>query len=125
MRTSVDHPLIQHLTVILVFQLAGEVIVRGLGILAPGPVIGMVLFLALLVVRPKYAQQIRATATGFLSHLSLLFVPAGVGIVSHIRTLGSDALILFLVIVLSTAITILVTAFAFSATLRLMGISDD
>ncbi len=125
MRTSVDQPLVRHLTVILLFQLVGEAIVRGLNILAPGPVIGMVLFLGLLVLRPKYAQDIRATATGLLSHLSLLFVPAGVGVVSHIRALGTDALILFFVIIVSTAVTILVTAFVFSATVRLIGASDD
>jgi holin-like protein len=125
MRTTVDQPLIRHLTVILLFQLIGETIVRGLNILAPGPVIGMVLFLCLLVLRPKYAQEIRTTATGLLSHLSLLFVPAGVGVVGHINALGTDALILLLVIVFSTALTILTTAYVFSKTLQMMGQSDD
>ena len=125
MRTAIDQPLIQHMAIILSFQLVGEVLVRSVGLLIPGPVVGMTLFLILLILRPAYAQKIRATATGILSHLSLLFVPAAVGVMGPIRALGTDAFLLGLVIAISTALTILVTAYTFRLTARLLGVADD
>ena len=125
MRTTLEQPLVQHMTVIMMFQLVGEVFVRTVGILMPGPVVGMVLFLIVLIARPDYAQKIRGTATGVLQHLSLLFVPAGVGIIGPMRALGSDAFLLFAVIAISTILTILATVYAFTITAHLLGIHDD
>jgi holin-like protein len=117
--------MIPHLAIILALQLIGEVTARSLGLLIPGPVIGMVLFLILLLASPKLAAAIRGTAMGLLAHLSLLFVPAGVGIVGHINSLGADAAILLLVIVLSTAISIVSGAATFTLVCRMMGRTDD
>lgn len=117
--------MIRALTLILALQLTGEVIVRAAGLVMPGPVLGMALFLALMVLVPGVAEQVRATATGLLQHLSLLFVPAGVGVVGHIHALGSDLLPILLAIVVSTAAAIGVGALVFSVTARLTGHADD
>lgn len=117
--------MIRHLTVILGFQLLGEIIARALGLPLPGPVLGMVFFLLLLVVRPAYATSVKTTAQGLLAHLSLLFVPAGVGVVGHIQTLGSDVGIILLSIVVSTIAAIVVSVYSFTLTAKLMGQSDD
>ena len=117
--------MIHALTLILALQLAGEVIVRATGLIVPGPVLGMVLFLALMMLVPKIADQVRATATGLLQHLSLLFVPAGVGVVGHVNALGSDLIPLALAIVVSTAAAIAVGALVFSVTAKLTGHADD
>ena len=68
---------------LLVFQSAGEALSRGLSLPLPGPVLGMMLMLAglrLAVVRGPVGE-----CAGFLlSHLSLLFIPVGVGVMTHL-----------------------------------------
>ena len=117
--------MIGHLTVILGFQLLGEVSVRALGLPIPGPVLGMVYFLLLLILRPLFANAIKSTAQGLLAHLSLLFVPAGVGVVGHIQTLGSDVGVILISIILSTIAAIVASVYAFTLTAKLMGGADD
>ena len=117
--------MIQHLTVILACQLLGEILARALSLPLPGPVLGMIFFLALLVYRPTYADSVKSTAQLLLANLSLLFVPAGVGIVGHIQTLGSNAGIILFSIIFSTIAAIVVSVYAFSLTARLLGQEHD
>ena len=109
---------------ILGLQLVGESFAQLLALSIPGPVIGMAMFVVLLMIFPSLAHFVKGTALGILSYLSLLFVPAGVGVVRHLQTLGTDAMAILIVIVGSTLITLAVTAFAFSLTLRLRGNKD-
>jgi holin-like protein len=113
------------LAALLVCQLAGEVIVRGLGLPLPGPVVGMALLFILMLVRTPLPKALGATADGLLKHLSLLFVPAGVGVVQHIGMLGRDGLQLIAVMVLGTVITLTVTALTFEYMARVMGVDED
>ena len=117
--------MIGHLSLILGFQLLGEVIARSLGLLMPGPVIGMVLMLLLFIAKPWIATAIRPTAQGLLGHLSLLFVPAGVGVVGNAAALGSDGLAILLALIGSTVAAIAVGAVTFSALARITGHADD
>ena len=75
-------------TILLLFQCLGEGIVFLLHLPLPGPVAGMLLLMAALVLWPSLQQRIEQAADTLLSHLSLLFVPAGVGIVA---TAGSGS----------------------------------
>ena len=68
---------------LLVFQLAGEVLVRSLQLPVPGPVVGMLLLLLVLIWRGEPGENLRSAGQGLLANLSLLFVPAGVGIMVH------------------------------------------
>lgn len=117
--------MIGHLTIILGFQLLGEIIVRTLGTPIPGPVLGMILFLGLLVLQPDFANAVKSTAQGLLAHLSLLFVPAGVGVIGHINTLGSDVGVILITIIVSTILAIVVSVYVFTWTAKLMGQADD
>ena len=72
--------MIAALTQLLVFQLIGEIITRGLDLPIPGPVIGMALLFAVLALRNGPSETLQTTSQTLLSHLSLLFVPAGVGV---------------------------------------------
>ena len=112
--------MIVHLATLLAFQLLGETLSRGLGLIVPGPVIGMVLLLAFFIASPRAAAAIQPTALGLLSHLSLLFVPAGVGIVGHLDQLGADGVPLFLALLGSTALAITVGALVFVGLSRVM-----
>ena len=56
--------------------------------------------------------SIESTANGILRHLSLLFVPAGVGVVIHFSRIGSEWLPITVALIMSTLITLAVTAFS-------------
>lgn len=76
---------------LLGFQLVGEVVVRSLGLTIPGPVVGMVLlFLVLQVRRPPASANLFRAADGLLKHLQLLFIPAGVGVVTLLHVVGEQ-----------------------------------
>lgn len=111
--------MIAAIATILVFQLVGEVISRGLGLPLPGPVLGMVLLVVAFAIVPRLAVAVRAPAQGLLAHLSLLFVPAGVGIVAHLDTLRAAGLALGVALVVSTVLAIAAGALAFAAVARL------
>ena len=95
---------------LLICQLIGEVIVVGAGVPLPGPVVGMVLLFAGLMVHGSVPSGLDKMAEGLLSNLSLLFVPAGVGVMLHGQLVGTELLPILISLVLSTLITIAVTA---------------
>jgi holin-like protein len=96
--------MIPALSILLVFQLLGESLVRTLAVPVPGPVVGMALLLLTLVLRPTLLEAIKPTAQTLLQHLSLLFVPAGVGVMLHLQRLGDEALAIGVALVLSTLV---------------------
>jgi holin-like protein len=102
------------ITVLLVYQLVGEGISKGLDLPLPGPVIGMALLLVTLMVRGTLADGLKDTANGVLKHLSLFFVPAGVGVVVHVHLIKAEWLAISLSLLLSTLVTIAVTALVMS-----------
>ena len=117
--------MILHITVLLVFQLVGEGLSRAALPVMPGPVLGLVLLLAAMVAFPRLAEAIRPTANGILSHLSLLFVPAGVGVVGHLDLIASHGVALVAALVVSTILAIAVGALVFVGVARVPGAGDD
>lgn len=111
--------------ILLICQLVGTVLNRALHLPLPGPVIGLVLLLSLMGLRPRLAEELRQTVTGLLGILSLLFVPAGVGVVQHMGRFAQEGLGLMVALVVSTALAILVAALAFSVVARLVGTEDS
>lgn len=102
------------LTILLVYQAVGEVAALWLGLPVPGPVIGMMMLFCSLVVRGSAPAGLRECANGLLTHLSLLFVPAGVGLMIHLDRIRAEALPIVVSLVASTAATIAVTALVFA-----------
>jgi holin-like protein len=105
------------ITVLLVFQLIGEIAVIAFGLPVPGPVVGMALLFVSLIVRGSVTEELASTANGLLRHLSLLFVPAGVGVMAHLNRLASEWLPITVSLVFSTLLTIAVTAIVMRALL--------
>lgn len=103
------------IALLLVYQLAGELLVLLLNLPVPGPVIGMLLLFVTLAVRGGAPRSVRETAQGLLRHLSLLFVPAGVGVMVHSGRIASEWLPILVALVLSTAATIVATALVMRA----------
>lgn len=118
------------LTLLLGLQLAGEVIVRSTGLPLPGPVIGMALLFAGLVIRGAIRRvdepppELEQAATGLLRHLSLLFVPAGVGVVTLLGVIEREWQPILAALVVSTVVTIAATAIALRLLDRLAGRAD-
>lgn len=101
--------MLRSLTTLLLCQFAGEVVARALDLPLPGPVIGLVLLLGLLVVRRGPDEAMRSTSNGLLRHLSLLFVPAGVGVVTQLDALAQDWVAIAGAVLVSTALGLVVT----------------
>jgi len=97
------------LTILLLCQLAGEVIARLFKLPIPGPVVGMMLLFAGLVIRRGIPENLEKTGTTLLSHLSLLFIPAGVGVTVHLKLLADEWLPIVVALIVSTVVTLAVT----------------
>ena len=98
------------LTTLLLFQLIGEVLARALNLPIPGPVIGMLLLFLTLWLRDGPDTELRETGQTLLQHLSLLFVPAGTGIMVHLHRVADEWLPLAASLLISTFAALAVTA---------------
>jgi len=118
--------MIEAFAALLICQLIGEIVVRGLALPFPGPVAGMGLLFCFLVWRgrrqkpePAVPQALGHVADTLLRNLSLLFVPAAVGIVQHLGLLRLYALPILCAVVVSTVAALAVTAATFRLVARL------
>jgi holin-like protein len=125
----VDDEMIASLSLILLCQLAGEVFVRGLALPMPGPVVGLLLLLVLLLMRDRFKLLARGplqqdgvenASRGLLAHLSLLFVPAGVGVVQKLDLIAEHGIAIIVILAVSVVLTLLVTVATFRLASRLM-----
>ncbi len=112
------------LTALLLCQLIGEVTVRLLEVPVPGPVLGLVLMLAVLALRKGVPGNIQTTAGVLLKHFSLLFVPAGVGVLQHLARIEAEWLAIAAALLVSSVATIVVTAAVMRGMIRLMKLDD-
>ncbi|HXL31524.1 MAG TPA: CidA/LrgA family protein [Bradyrhizobium sp.] len=121
--------MIASLSLILLCQLAGEAIVRGLSLPMPGPVVGLLLLLLLLLARDRFGVLARGplqqdgvenASRGLLAHLSLLFVPAGVGVMQKLDVVADHGIAIAAVLAISVALTLLVTVATFLVASRLL-----
>ncbi|MEK9804461.1 MAG: CidA/LrgA family protein [Curvibacter sp.] len=102
---------------LLVLQSAGELMAHALHLPFPGPVVGLVLLLGALNFE-RVRAPVAACADFLLAHLSLLFVPVGVGVMTHLGLLGEYGGRLLAVIVLSTWAGLAVTVLVLRALLK-------
>jgi holin-like protein len=121
--------MIASLSLILLCQLAGEVFVRGLGLPMPGPVVGLLFLLVLLLARDRFKVMARGplqqdgvenASRSLLAHLSLLFVPAGVGVVQKLDLIAEHGIAIIVILAISVVVTLLVTVATFLLASRLL-----
>ena len=105
---------LQGLAWLLLCQSAGEAFARLAQLRLPGPVLGMVLLIGLLQ-WPPVRTAVGTAADGLLAHLSLLFVPVGVGVMTHLALLSHYGLRILVAITLSTWLGLAVTALVLRA----------
>lgn len=102
--------MLQSITLLLLFQLIGEIASQVLALPIPGPVVGMGLLFAALAIPGVPAERLREPAQQLLQHLSLLFVPAGVGVMLHFQRVAAEWIPIVAGLVLSTVAAIVVAA---------------
>ncbi|HLG82218.1 MAG TPA: CidA/LrgA family protein [Bradyrhizobium sp.] len=107
--------MIAAILLLIACELVGEVAREALTLPVPGPVIGMFLLAAVLSVRkdrperPAIPAPLGSTAETLISHMGLLFVPAGVGIVAEIGVLRAEWLPIVAGLIGSTVLSLAVT----------------
>jgi holin-like protein len=102
--------MLESLAILLILQLIGEVLVQFAALPLPGPVAGMALLFLALTLRGRIPDALRRVCLTLLSHLSLLFVPAGVGVVLYLDAIAREWWIILTALILSTLATLAVTA---------------
>ncbi len=115
-------PLLAGLTWLLVFQCAGEALVWATGASVPGPVAGMGLLLIALRLRGgrdvEPERPLAVAGDGLARHLSLLFVPAGVGVMLHAGRLVDEGVAIGIALVVSTVLALAAGGLVFQAMIR-------
>jgi putative effector of murein hydrolase LrgA (UPF0299 family) len=95
----------------------------------PGPVVGLVLLLLLLLARDRFGALARGPLQGggvenasrvLVANLSLLFVPAGVGVVQKLDLVAEHGIAFLGVLAISVVVTLLVTVATFLLASRLL-----
>ncbi|MDR3465511.1 MAG: CidA/LrgA family protein [Xanthobacteraceae bacterium] len=121
-------------SLILMCQLAGEILVRAARVPVPGPVLGFMLLFGVLLLRdrvgplargPLAPGRIEGTAKGFLAHMSLLFVPAGVGVVQKLDLIAAHGVAIVAVLAGSVILTMLATVLTFLVVGRVVAPEGD
>ncbi len=115
------------LGLILLCQLIGEAVAHARALSVPGPVIGLLLCVLLLGLRDRLSRfastelrdgTFEKTGAGLLSHLSLLFIPAGVGVIQRLDVLAGNAVPIIAALAVSTVLGLVVTAGVFALVAR-------
>lgn len=109
------------ITLLLFYQLCGELLARYMELPVPGPVIGMLLLFLTLLARDALAETMEVTVEGLLKNLSLLFVPAGVGVITHFELLGENWPAISIALVISSILGMVVTALTMKFLMRSNG----
>lgn len=109
----------QLLVLIGVYE-TGCLAARVLPIDAPGNILGMGLLLALLITGVLREDNIGGACDYLVDHMSIFFIPAGVGIMGCVSMLAGNILKFALVCVVTTVIVFLVTSYTVMLTQRLM-----
>lgn len=118
--------LLSGFAILLGFQLIGEILVVATRLIIPsfafpGPVAGMLLFLAYLIARKGLDNRVDAVGSGLIGVLSLLFVPSAVGVIQYGGLLLDWGGPLLLAVLVSTLATLLVTVGTFLWIAKLTG----
>ncbi|ASJ02399.1 effector of murein hydrolase LrgA [Thermococcus profundus] len=98
------------LAIIFGFYTLGEFTSSSLNLPIPGSVLGMLYLLGALLGGVVKLEWVEDEAELFVRNMSVMFVPPGVGIVTYVGLLKSQAIPVFGALVISFLITILVTA---------------
>ena len=117
--------MLKSIFIILLFQLIGEFIQKFFELSIPGPVIGLIFLLSVMLIIKKINKQdtdfetkLVNSAENLLTYLPLLFIPVGVGVVMHLSLLEENLVSVILIIIIGTLLTLALTGFVFEKLLK-------
>ncbi len=102
--------MISGLVQILLCQGAGELTSHFLLPFLPGPVIGLLILLAVLSIKGSVNDDLAVVSNAFSQHLGVLFVPAAVGVILFLPQLKANAVAVLTALTVSVVLSIAVTA---------------
>ncbi len=102
--------MIQAFAALLLFQFAGEVLARVLQVPLPGPLAGMLLLFAALLLRGHVPAPLASTGGLLLQHMMLMFVPPVAGVMLHFDRVAREWQPFLIASVVGTLVTLVVTA---------------
>jgi putative effector of murein hydrolase LrgA (UPF0299 family) len=110
--------------VLIACELVGEIVREAFSLPIPGPVIGMFCLAAILALRkdrpdaPAIPDALGDSAETLIGHMGLLFIPAGVGIISEAGLLRTEWLPILVGLIGSTVLGLAVTGIVMHWTTR-------
>jgi holin-like protein len=110
--------------VLIACELVGEIVRQACGLPIPGPVIGMFCLAGVLAWRkdkldaPAIPDALGDSAETLIGHMGLLFIPAGVGIISEAGRLQAEWLPILVGLIGSTVLGLAVTGLVMHWTTR-------
>ena len=125
--------MLRALAILLTCQLVGEAITRSLELPMPGPVLGLLILVAILLAIERWRlvdpstideTSLGKVSNGLLATLGILFVPAGVGAIQELGLLNAYGAALAAALLVSTVLTLVVTVWVFVGVSRLTGRKD-
>ncbi len=96
--------------VVLALLAVGEVVAAALLPILPGPLVGMVLLLAVFAVRGGVPASFEGPASGLVGHLTLFILPASLAILEEYDRLAEAWLLYAGVLLASSLVTAVVAA---------------
>ncbi|MGZ3159491.1 MAG: CidA/LrgA family protein [Burkholderiaceae bacterium] len=102
--------MINTITTLLIFQTIGEFLTYAFSLPIPGPVLGMLLLFLFMLWKREAVDKLAPGTSQLLAHMSVFFVPAGVGIIVHINRIANEWLPIAVALIASTVMSIVVTA---------------
>ena len=113
--------ILKQLAIILAISLAGEVLSSVLPLPIPASIYGIVILFTLLVSRVLHVDDIRETSSFLIAFMSMLFIPAGVGLMTSFPLLAENLLAYVVITAVSTVGVMVVTGRAAQAVIRREG----
>lgn len=102
---------LKQLMIILISYFLGTIIQLFFNLPLPGTVLGLILLLLALSLRIVKIEMIEDICEVLISHMSFLFIPAGVGLMTSFDMLKGKVIAFSIIIVISTFVVWIVTAY--------------
>ncbi|EKM94924.1 CidA/LrgA family protein [Stutzerimonas degradans] len=110
--------LLRGLTWLVLFQLLGTVLNVLLVPMLPGPIIGLLLLFAALLLRGSASESLQVAASSLLRYLPLLLVPPAVGVMVYTEAILQDFWAIVGVLVISLLLSLVFTGWLMQALIQ-------
>lgn len=110
--------ILKQLGIIFGILFASHIIQSITDIPVPSTVLGMFILLALLLMGIVKVEMIEDMANFFLKHMTLFFIPAGVGIMTQLNIIKKEWLGFLTIVLVTTILVMISTGFTTQALLK-------